>query len=270
MDRQAIQQRQDLLQTGRTQLAAGDPLLRPMGDLERLAGRAGAGHAGARDLVAIGDGLERLPQLTSRLESAISTGPEWLQQLLNPDSLADLPGPFVKPVEAPPLSSQRAISPRRRRPAFGWTAQPTGRSGSLAQTSEQQERQRSGISTLKLHHHRTFGYFLAVSKASHCRAGSLDPRQTLANEERFITPELKERESRIFQLRARACQREYELFARCAKGGGHGCANPSAARAVAALDALTGLADVAASGSYCAPTINNSRGCSWWQAAIRW
>ena len=78
---------------------------------------------------------------------------------------------------------------------------------------EQQERQRSGISTLKLQHHRTFGYFLAVSKA---KATAVPDhwirRQTLANEERFITPDLKERESRIFQLRARACQREYELF----------------------------------------------------------
>ena len=76
-----------------------------------------------------------------------------------------------------------------------------------------QERQRSGISTLKLQHHRTFGYFLAVSKA---KATDVPDhwirRQTLANEERFITPDLKEREGRIFQLRARACQREYELF----------------------------------------------------------
>ena len=59
----------------------------------------------------------------------------------------------------------------------------------------------------------TFGYFLAVSEA---KAGSVPEhwirRQTLANEERFITPELKEREDRIFQLRARTCQREYALF----------------------------------------------------------
>ena len=50
-----------------------------MGDLERLAGRAGAGHAGARDLVAIADGLERLPQLSARLDNSDQcTGPDWL------------------------------------------------------------------------------------------------------------------------------------------------------------------------------------------------
>ena len=86
-------------------------------------------------------------------------------------------------------------------------------------------------------------------------------RQTLANEERFITPDLKEREGRIFQLRARACQREYELFCQLREQVG-AMAAPirQAARAVAALDALTGLADVAASGGYCAPTITNDRG----------
>ena len=126
---------------------------------------------------------------------------------------------------------------------------------------EQQERQRSGISTLKLQHHRTFGYFLAVSKA---KATAVPDhwirRQTLANEERFITPDLKEREGRIFQLRARACQREYELFCQLREQVG-AMAAPirQAARAVAALDALTGLADVAASGGYCAPTITDSR-----------
>ena len=69
MDRQAIQQRQDLVKGSSVNAACTTirQLLRPMGDLERLAGRAGAGHAGARDLVAIADGLERLPQLTARL-----------------------------------------------------------------------------------------------------------------------------------------------------------------------------------------------------------
>ena len=75
----------------------------------------------------------------------------------------------------------------------------------------QQERQRSGISTLKLQQHRTFGCFLAVSKARATTAPDQWIRsQTLANEERFITPDLKELEGRIFQLRTRACQREVE------------------------------------------------------------
>jgi DNA mismatch repair protein MutS len=78
---------------------------------------------------------------------------------------------------------------------------------------EQLERQLSKNSNLKLQYHRTFGYFLSVSRA---RSGAVPDhwirRQTLANEERFITPDLKAREGQIFQMRARAAQREYELF----------------------------------------------------------
>ena len=110
MDRQAIQQRQDLVSSlvnERSLRLAIRQLLRPMGDLERLAGRAGAGHAGARDLVAIADGLERLPQLTARLDSAISAGPEWLQQLLSPDPALSWPGRFAtswwRPQRSPSL-----------------------------------------------------------------------------------------------------------------------------------------------------------------------
>ena len=103
--------------------------------------------------------------------------------------------------------------------------------------------------------------FLAVSKA---KAGSVPEhwirRQTLANEERFITPELKEREGRIFQLRARACQREYELYCSLREQVG-AMAAPirAAARGIACLDALSALADTAATGGWCAPVLSVSR-----------
>ena len=90
----------------------------------------------------------------------------------------------------------------------------------------------------------------AVSSQGHRRAGPLDPAQTLANEERFITPISKSGRTDL-PAEARACQREYELFCQLREQVG-AMAAPirQAARAVAALDALTGLADVAASGGY--------------------
>ena len=122
---------------------------------------------------------------------------------------------------------------------------------------EQAERRNSGISTLKLQYHRTFGYFLAVSKS---KAKDVPDhwirRQTLANEERFVTPELKSREGRIFQLKARAAQREYELFCQLRQQVGEQ-AGPIrfAARLVAELDALASLAEVAATCGYCKPEL---------------
>ena len=239
-------------------------LLRPMGDLERLAGRAGAGHAGARDLVAIADGLERLPQLAARLDGSISSGPRWLDDLLQPDAaLQELAGAIRHIlVEAPPLSlSEGGLVHDGVDPLLdGLRNQLDDQDAWLAQ-QEQKERRLSGNNNLRLQYHRTFGYFLAVSKA---KAGAVPDhwirRQTLANEERFITPDLKQREGTIFQLRARACQREYELFCQLREQVG-AMAAPirQAARAVAGLDALAGLADAAATGGYCAPEVVDSR-----------
>jgi len=239
-------------------------LLRPMGDLERLAGRAGAGHAGARDLVAIADGLERLPQLAARLEGTISGGPTWLSDLLQPDpTLQDLASSIRHAlVDAPPLSlSEGGLIHDGVDPLLDGLRNKLDDQEAWLSQQEQQERRLSGNSNLRLQYHRTFGYFLAVSKA---KAGSVPDhwirRQTLANEERFITPDLKQREGTIFQLRARAYQREYELFCRLREQVG-AMAAPirQASRAVAGLDALTGLADAAATGGYCAPELIESR-----------
>lgn len=239
-------------------------LLRPMGDLERLAGRAGAGHAGARDLVAIADGLERLPQLAARLDGSINDGPSWFADLLQPDpALQELAGSIRHAlVDTPPLSlSEGGLIHDGVDPLLDGLRNQLDDQDSWLSQQEQQERRLSGNSNLRLQYHRTFGYFLAVSKA---KAGSVPDhwirRQTLANEERFITPDLKQREGQIFQLRARAYQREYELFCRLREQVG-AMAAPirQAARAVAGLDALTGLADTAATGGYCAPELVEGR-----------
>ena len=267
MDCNAIRQRQNVvgsLVEQRSLRQALRRLLRPMGDLERLAGRAGAGHAGARDLVAIADGLERLPQLAARLKGALSHGPDWLTELLAPDDvLQKLAGAIRHSlVEAPPLGlSEGGLIHDGVDPVLDGLRNQLDDQDAWLSRQEQQERQLSGINNLRLQYHRTFGYFLAVSKA---KATSVPDhwirRQTLANEERFITPDLKEREGRIFQLRARACQREYELFSQLRDAVG-ALAAPirRAARAVAGLDALTGLAEVAATSGYCAPDLLEGR-----------
>jgi DNA mismatch repair protein MutS len=85
-------------------------------------------------------------------------------------------------------------------------------------------------------------------------------RQTLANEERFVTPELKGREGRILQLRARAAQREYDLFCRLrAEVGDQAGPIRAAARLVARIDALASLAEVAAAGGWCRPELCEGR-----------
>jgi DNA mismatch repair protein MutS len=119
MDHRQIEQRQALVSTLVKQRSLRQGLrrlLRSMADLERLAGRAGAGHAGARDLVAIADGLERLPQLAGRLHGGLGSHdphtsttdryPDWLQDLCTPDpALAELAQAVRHAlIDTPPLS----------------------------------------------------------------------------------------------------------------------------------------------------------------------
>jgi DNA mismatch repair protein MutS len=265
VDRAAILARQggvSELVEGRSLRLAVRRLLRPMGDLERLAGRAGAGTASARDLVALADGLERLPLLAGQLAKATSAP---LTALARPwPELAELAAELRHTLlDAPPLSLteggliQDGVDPL----LDGLRNQLDDQDAWLAQ-QEAAERRASGISTLKLQYHRTFGYFLAVSRA---KAGAVPEhwirRQTLANEERFVTPELKAREGQIQQLKARAAQREYELFCQLRlRVGEQAAAIRSAARLVAELDALASLAEVAATGGYCCPELTDPEG----------
>jgi DNA mismatch repair protein MutS len=264
VDRAAILERQEAV----SELVEQRPLrlglrrlLRPMGDLERLAGRAGAGSASARDLVSLADGLERLPRLAA-LVAPCRSGP-----------LAALKGPWPELaglaeevrhhlVNTPPLSlSEGGLLHDGVDPVLDGLRNQLDDQEAWLSRQEAIERRASGNPNLRLQYHRTFGYFLAVSRA---RAAAVPDhwirRQTLANEERFVTPELKGREGRILQLRARACQREYDLFCDLRRRVGE-AAGPvrAAARRVAELDALASLAEVAATGGYCRPELSEGR-----------
>ena len=131
-------------------------LLRPMGDLERLAGRAGAGSASARDLVALADGLERLPQLAALIEGAKACSPP-LAALARPwPELAALAAQLRHQLlDTPPLSLSEGglIHDGVDAQLDGLRNQLDDQDAWLAE-QEQLERQASGISTLKLQHHR--------------------------------------------------------------------------------------------------------------------
>jgi DNA mismatch repair protein MutS len=264
MDRAAIHARQEgvseLVEQRGLRLALRR-LLRPMGDLERLAGRAGAGTASARDLVALADGLERLPRLAALLAAAHSEPLAALRE--PPPELAVLVEQLRHTLQdTPPLSLTEGglIHDGVDARLDGLRNRLDDQQAWLVE-QEKAERQRSGIPSLRVQFHRTFGYFLSVSRA---RATQVPEhwirRQTLANEERFVTPELKAREGRILQLQARAAQREYELFSELrAAVGALAAPIRSAARRVARLDAIASLAEVAATCGYCRPELTGDR-----------
>jgi DNA mismatch repair protein MutS len=120
---------------------------------------------------------------------------------------------------------------------------------------EVDERARTGIPTLKVGFNKTFGYYISISRSKSDQVpDNYIRKQTLTNEERYITPDLKEREARILTARDDLNQLEYEIFdALRDEVGSHAEIIRNIARAVAAADVLCGLAELAVHQGYCRP-----------------
>ena len=180
-------------------------LLRAMGDLERLAGRACAGHASPRDLIAIAEGLKKLPRLKSIIELFKYDLPDWTDQLKNIDEglleLADTIS--FKLVENPPLNiSEGGMIHDGVDNILDGLRNLMDDYSEWLNKEESKERKISKISNLKIQFHKNFGYYISIKKAK----VNLAPqhwikRQTLTNEERYITSEIKNKENKIFQIK---------------------------------------------------------------------
>jgi DNA mismatch repair protein MutS len=264
LDRKGIHARQETISELITNGALRQALqhhLRQIYDLERLAGRAGSGTANARDLVALAESLLRLPELailvthscTPYLRALQNVPPE-LEQLGQRlrDHLVDNPplqikeGGLIRPGVQPQLDTLRHQVAADK----DWIA-----------NLEKTERQRTGISSLKVGYNKAFGYYITISRAKSEHAPEdYIRKQTLTNEERYITPELKERETRIFNANTDLNQLEYDIFVSLrADVGEQAELIRTVAKAVAAIDVLCGLSEVAVYQSYCRPQIENSR-----------
>jgi len=236
-------------------------LLREMYDLERLAGRAGAGTANARDLVALADSLGRLPELAQVVGGGRSPYFRVLQQV--PPALEQL-GDRLRShlVDEPPLSvTEGGLVRDGVNHALDTMRQQSAGDRDWLANLEAIERQRTGINTLKVGYNKTFGYFIGVSRAK----ADLVPedyirKQTLVNEERYITPELKEREARILSAREDLNRLEYEIFCELRSATGELADQiRKVALAVAAIDVLTNFAELAIARGYCRPVIDQGR-----------
>ncbi|MFM8006232.1 MAG: DNA mismatch repair protein MutS, partial [Dolichospermum sp.] len=126
---------------------------------------------------------------------------------------------------------------------------------------EVEERARTGIPTLKVGFNKTFGYYISISRSKSDQVpDNYIRKQTLTNEERYITPELKEREARILTARDDLNQLEYEIFnALRDEVGNQDEIIRNVSRAVAAADVLSGLAQLAGHQGYCRPEMLTSR-----------
>ncbi|WP_413678756.1 DNA mismatch repair protein MutS [Prochlorococcus sp. MIT 0916] len=235
-------------------------ILKAMGDLERLSGRAAAQQAGARDLVAIAEGITRIPLLKKYLNEPIFEKTKYFDCIINLDKdLIEIASKINNEIiDNPPLSlTEGDLFYDGINPILDGLRNHLDDHNLWLKSQELQERKNSNISNLKLQYHRSFGYFLAVSKAKAINVPDhWIRRQTLTNEERFVTPGLKEREGKIFQVRAQISQLEYELFCKLRiLVGNKSNIIRKAAKAISCLDVLSGLAELAATNDYIQPKI---------------
>ena len=235
-------------------------LLKEVSDLERLIGRISLGSATPRDLCAILKSLNQVPAIRAVLQDADASLLEVL--LENTDELPDIRSLIERAInDDPPIKLSDGDTIREGYSAELDELRSTSRNAKqIIATLEATERMRSGINNLRIRFNGVFGYFIEVSKANAARVPvEYERRQTLANAERFTTPELRDWEKKVLGAEERIVQLETELFTDvCRQIAAETKRIQMTARALAALDVLASSAEVAARRRYTRPTLHDS------------
>ena len=234
-------------------------LLKEVSDLERLVGRLNLGTASPRDLLALNHTLSQTPNISLTLSDAQSL----LLQVLSENifELPDLRELIQSSIaDEPPLNIKDGGVIRN-----GFDAELDelrGNSISAKQIIadfETQEKKRTGISNLKVKFNNVFGYFIEISKGNISRVpDDYERRQTLTNAERYTTPQLKEWEAKVLGAEEKIGEIEIRIFNEIRATVTKETQNlQSTARALATLDALSGLSETAARRNYVLPVLHD-------------
>ena len=234
--------------------------LQGFGDMERILGRVVYGSAGGRDLAALRSAMERLPGIRAQMAAFSDRRLSELREAIDP--LEDVAGRIAETLcDEPPFSVREGGLIRD-----GYHAELdqlrdilSGGKGFLTEL-EQREKEKTGIRTLKVGYNKVFGYYIEVSNAFRDQVpADYIRKQTLVNGERYITQELKELEHTVLTASDRAAALEYELFTQLRQEvAAQAPRIQSCAAAVAELDALCSLAEVAVRNRYCRPEVDES------------
>lgn len=232
--------------------------LNPVYDLERLVGKITYQSANPRDLIAFQSSLSMLPSVKCILKDMESDLLKEIYEELDPlEELCDLVGRAIQ--EEPPLAMKEGgiikdgyneeVDRLRKAKSEGknWLAD-----------LETKEREKTGIKNLRIRYNKVFGYYLEVTNSFKDLVPDYYTRkQTLANAERYIIPELKELEDTILGAEDKLCALEYELYCEVKNTIAAELTRiQRTAKAVAKLDVIASLALVAERNNYVRPKIN--------------
>jgi len=233
--------------------------LKSVYDFQRLTAGIAAGRANARDLIALKTSLGQLPEITAQLEYMGSDILREISESISDfDDLYELIDRSI--CEEPPYIITEGGLIKN-----GWSSELDELKASIADAKEwiagleATEKERTGIKTLRVGYNKVFGYYIDVSKGMADKVPEdYIRKQTLVNNERFITPELKEKENLVFSAETRINKLEYEEFRRIRSS-----AEPyiddlqRASAGIAALDVLISYARTAADNGYVRPEVNS-------------
>jgi len=230
-------------------------------DIERLTGKIASASANARDLVALKESLLRLPKIKEILSACSSV---LLRELLSFSDLTDTVSLIESSiVDDPPfVIKEGGLIKRGYSGELDEIVGASTKGKEWISRLEETERQRTGIKNLKVGFTKVFGYYIEISSAN-TKYAPMDyiRKQTLVNCERYITPELKEKESMILNAADRVVEMEYSLFCGVRdKVAGYSKELQKIALCVAQIDVLLSLASVAVSENYVRPEIEQGLG----------
>jgi len=228
-------------------------------DLERLTTRITMGNATPRDLAGLASSLRALPSVHEHLAALDPTelGDELAAELDPCPDVAELIGERL--VDEPPVSiADGGVIREGFNSELDLLRSARGEGKGFIAGLQEQERKATGIGSLKVGYNKVFGYYIEVSKANQDKVPeSFIRKQTLANAERFITPELKEFEETVLNAEEKIAALEARLFAELRE---HVATEATrlhrSAAAVASVDVVAALAEVAALNDYVRPTVD--------------
>ncbi len=231
--------------------------LKDVTDLERVMARISTGTVNARDLLGLANGLRALPAVKAQLTRTESPLLRQLAEAIDPlTECADRIEHTIE--EKPPLTIREGgIIRKGANPEADRLRDIMEGGADTIAAIEASEKEKTNIRTLKVSYNRVFGYYIEVSKSFTDQVPMHYIRkQTLANCERYITPELKELEEQVLTAKDRLTALEYQLFIELRDFLAQQTARvQQTAAAVAAADTLCSLASVAVQRGYCRPEI---------------
>ncbi|HKC63784.1 MAG TPA: DNA mismatch repair protein MutS, partial [Pyrinomonadaceae bacterium] len=235
-------------------------LLKDVADLERLTGRLNMNTATPRDMNALLRSLNQVPQIRKTLKDANTSLLQVLHESMDElQEVRSLIGEAISDDPPAKLTDGGAIRDGYSNELDELRSISRNAKQTIA-SLEARERARSGIASLRIRFNNVFGYFIEVSKANSARVPlDYERRQTLANAERYTTPELKAWETKVLGAEDRISQLETEIFNEiCLEISAETKRIQATARALAALDALASLAEAAARHRYVRPAMHDA------------